>query len=318
MTDISRGDAMWAHLSASTLRSFAPEAFASFDAAIGAVSSAADPVLLELVRRRIGMLLGATLDDLPSLAVLSDAQLTALADWPTSTAFSAADRVSLGFAEQFIVDVAGTTDDDRAALGGALGSGTFGFVQALYVLDHGVRLVVVLRQLFGCEPIRPTPPARGSTLWTALETMMTAVVCLHALDPLTSELIRLRGAGAHNCRLCKSRRSIDAVVADADAIEQVGDFENSTIGEAQRAALRLTDAILWRPTTLPADVIANVREHFPPEPALEIVLDVVRNASNKIAVALGADQPRVATGVEFFDVTDVGEYRYGLPAPTAP
>ena len=37
------------------------------------------------------------------------------------------------------------------------------------------------------------------------------------------------------------------------------------------------------------------------------MLDVVRNAANKIAVALGADAPQVADGVEFFDVDANGE-----------
>ena len=38
----------------------------------------------------------------------------------------------------------------------------------------------------------------------------------------------------------------------------------------------------------------------------EIVLDVVRNAANKIAVAFGADAPKVSDGVEFFDVDATG------------
>jgi hypothetical protein len=37
------------------------------------------------------------------------------------------------------------------------------------------------------------------------------------------------------------------------------------------------------------------------------VLDVARNAANKIAVALAADGARVADGVEFFDLDGSGD-----------
>ena len=46
--------------------------------------------------------------------------------------------------------------------------------------------------------------------------------------------------------------------------------------------------------------------------ALEIVLDVARNAANKIAVTFGADQANVAEGVEYYDVDERGELVYGL------
>ena len=46
-----------------------------------------------------------------------------------------------------------------------------------------------------------------------------------------------------------------------------------------------------------------MREHLTDAQAVEVVLDVVRNAANKIAVALGADEPEVTEGVQLF-VTD--------------
>lgn len=41
-------------------------------------------------------------------------------------------------------------------------------------------------------------------------------------------------------------------------------------------------------------------EHFSAEQAVEITLDVMRNGTNKIAVALGGDAPRVTEGVELY------------------
>ena len=40
---------------------------------------------------------------------------------------------------------------------------------------------------------------------------------------------------------------------------------------------------------------------------VEIVLDLVRNAANKIAVSLGGDEAVVTDGVEFYDVDPSGE-----------
>jgi hypothetical protein len=41
-----------------------------------------------------------------------------------------------------------------------------------------------------------------------------------------------------------------------------------------------------------------VREHFSDNEAVELTLDVMRNASNMIAVSLGADAPWVEAGTE--------------------
>jgi hypothetical protein len=41
---------------------------------------------------------------------------------------------------------------------------------------------------------------------------------------------------------------------------------------------------------------------------------VSHNAANKIAVALGADDPVVADGIEYFEL-EAGRYRYGLVPP---
>ena len=45
---------------------------------------------------------------------------------------------------------------------------------------------------------------------------------------------------------------------------------------------------------------------------MELVLDVTRNALNKIAVALGADAAHVDEGIEIYDITADGGLVYGL------
>lgn len=69
----------------------------------------------------------------------------------------------------------------------------------------------------------------------------------------------------------------------------------------------------------PAGLAGRLRGSFSPDEALELVLDVVRNAANKIAVAFGADQPHVADGVEYYDIDPgSGDLVYGLPPVSPP
>jgi alkylhydroperoxidase family enzyme len=255
-------------------------------------------------------------DLLPAVVDLPAAPAAELASWPTSDAYSQAERTCLGFAEQFVIDVAGVRPEDRAALSAVLGSATFGFVQCLYVLDHGTRLLAVVQQLFGVDPLAPAAGQAAVELWPALERMMTAVARLRTVDPLTAELVRLRGARVHHCRLCSSRRRSAAAAVNSEVLDAVEPAAREDLTEAQRAALMLAEAILLEPAKVPPVVVDAVHRHLTPAQGLEIALLVAHNAANKIAVALGADDPTVREGVEYFEVTDAGDYRYGLPAPT--
>src|SRR5438477_5791845 len=124
------------------------------------------------------------------------------------------------------------------------------------------------------------------------------------LDPLTTELIRLRGATVHHCRLCRSRLSVRALDAAGDdsPFSAIEDFEHSVLSSRHKIALRLTDAVVTQPAQIDDQLVAQVHAAFTVGESTEIVLDVVRNAANKIAVSLGADAPQVADGVEFLDV----------------
>jgi hypothetical protein len=65
--------------------------------------------------------------------------------------------------------------------------------------------------------------------------------------------------------------------------------------------------LIWKPSGISADVAAGVREHFTEEEAFELTLDVMRNASNKIAVSLAADAPRVSEGTERYQIDADGQ-----------
>ena len=53
-----------------------------------------------------------------------------------------------------------------------------------------------------------------------------------------------------------------------------------------------------------------MRKHFTAEQARELTLDVMRNASNKIAVALEADAPRVEDGTERYVIDVDGQTQF--------
>ena len=53
-----------------------------------------------------------------------------------------------------------------------------------------------------------------------------------------------------------------------------------------------------------------MRAHFSADAAAEITLDVMRNAANKILVALNADAPKVEDGTERYRIMADGSIEY--------
>ena len=213
-----------------------------------------------------------------------------------------ADERVAAFAEQFGVDVTGVDDVLRAGLAEAAGDQLFAVVQQVYVDDFWPRLQAGLDALFGASSWPVRPPTRVDDLWPHLDAFMRAVARLSALDPALTELVRLRGARQHDCRLCRSRRSVEAIEAGADEtmFDAVDHHAVSGLSAAAKAALALTDAVIWTPFAVPAPVVDAVRGALTAAQAVEVLLDVTRNAANKIAVALAADAPEVVDGVQLF------------------
>jgi alkylhydroperoxidase family enzyme len=258
-------------------------------------------------------------DDLTRLVALSpgDGQLTALVrrvcaktlGLPPLPADADPDSndVVAEFAEQFSVDVSAIDGEQRSRLWKALGDSTFGTVVQMYVADFVPRVRAGLEALgvgddylgWVARPVAWDHNTDPSDL--VFNTFLPTVARLRQLDALTAEVVRLRGATQHNCRLCKSLRETTAL--DAGGTETLyGDierFEESTqLSARHKAALRYADALIWSPGSLGADVVTPVRDHFSDAEAVELTLDVMRNASNKVAVALGGDAPRVESGTE--------------------
>ena len=237
-------------------------------------------------------------------------RLVALAGAPVADADPAVQE----FAEQFRVDVSGITDDQRARLRDALGERTFGAVVQMFIADFTPRVRAGLDALGVALPASAVgQDSSGQPADALFNGFMPAVARLRSLDPVTSEVVRLRGAAQHNCRLCKSLRETTALDAGGSEslYEDIERFEESRLlSEAQKAALRYVDALIWTPEQIAPEVAAGVRRHFTDEQALELTLDVMRNAGNKIAVALAADAPRVAEGTERYLIDADGQTQY--------
>lgn len=213
-----------------------------------------------------------------------------------------ADPVVADFAEQFAVDVSGISTAQRDAFLAALGDQAFSVTALIFVADFVPRVLAGLRAL-------GLPGVPEPAVWDhdtdpvdlLLNRFAPTVGALRSLDAVTTEVVRLRGAVAHNCRLCRSLR--EGAALDAGGTEpmyaDIEHYDTSTLlDERHKAALRYVDEMIWTPSRIDADVAAGVRAHFTDDEATELTLDVMRNAANKIAVALAADAPRVADGTE--------------------
>jgi alkylhydroperoxidase family enzyme len=235
------------------------------------------------------------------------AETLGLPPLPTEVAATGDGSVVVDFAEQFSVDVSMIGDEQRSALWSALGDKTFGVVVQMYIADFvprvraGLELLGVGEQYLGWTHSRITWDHTTDPSDAVFNGFLPAVARMRDLDALTAEVVRLRGAAQHNCRLCKSLRETTAL--DAGGSESLyGDIEHfegsGLLTDGQKAALRYADALIWSPSRIDRGVAAGVRAHFSDVEAVELTFDVMRNASNKIAVALAGDAPRVEHGTE--------------------
>ena len=305
---------------------FAPEVDAVTTRLMANLWGTTEPEVLALVHLRIAQLLrnDAEFERVPKGAPqISSEKMAALSQWPTSPLFSDLERACLGFTEQFVMDVAGVSEELRDSVGEYLDPAELGgFVTALYLLDYGQRTEMAVGRLFpdagvalfaDAEVVRVAgSPPRGVSLQSDLDELLKATARLDSLDMVTTEVVRLRGARRHNCRICQSTRSVKALDAGADEamFDKIDRYEGSDLIESHKVALRLTDAIITQPSEIDPSLVAQVHEHFTPPQIVEIISDVMRNSCQKVAVALAVDDPHVTSGVELYAIADDGDVEF--------
>lgn len=306
---------------ADALSEFAPEAQTVLDglecAAWQAMADAARLELFDLASHVVAAQHGLPALARPPQFGVSPHAGTDASKWRSLHDLSDADRAALEYAEQVSFDVASTQPTQRNALFSEFGADALPFAQAIYVADLLPRARHALDVLFGPSTAPNDDGAAEGDVGHLVNELIRVVPALQAIDAVTTELVRLLGARWHQCRVCLSVRSHSAMVEGAnDAMfDAVADYGTSDFTEKQKAALAFAEAMIRSPACIDAAVAATLRDHLSDDACVELVLDITRNATNKVAVALGGDAPRVETGYEVYDVRPDGEIIYGLEAP---
>jgi AhpD family alkylhydroperoxidase len=260
-----------------------------------------DPGLLELVRVRVAQLIGnpAALrvrSPYADVTVVPESKLLALPGYPGSPLFSAAERDILAFTEQFLMDVGGTDATARAGLIEHFGAdGARELVSAIYVVEFTQRLQLIAARVLDDDAWSPAlvspRPARDASPADLLTAYQAAVIRGSTLDPMTTELIRLRCARTHRCRICQTLRLSDARAAgvDEEITAQIDFYERSDLPDRAKVALRVTDAFIIRPDLLSDTVAEQARMSFEPAELASLCLGITKWSTQKIHVALGTD-----------------------------
>ena len=113
------------------------------------------------------------------------------------------------------------------------------------------------------------------------------------LDPLLTEVVRLRCAEYHDCRICSSLRIADAVAEglDEEMRDEIRRYEDSNLDERFKVALRFVDAMIIDPRTLDGDLARDLRAHFTDTEIAEMSFNIMKWSFQKALVALRLEQP---------------------------
>ena len=147
-----------------------------------------------------------------------------------------------------------------------------------------------------------------------MSSFAAAAVRQSGVDPVVTEFVRLRCAQYHDCRLCASLRSQDALDRGLDeaAVAKVAQHATSDLDRAARAALRLADAIIIDPGGIEDELAVELRACFGDEQIAELCLDVVKWSKQKFLVALRLETPP-SSGLTVLSFDEQGEPRFDGP-----
>ena len=151
-------------------------------------------------------------------------------------------------------------------------------------LPNGDAVPALSERMLRATEQTPDPSSRAQRraaeyrpdLATAMGELHAAAVRLGDLDPQTSELVRLRCATWHNCRVCKSLRHVTGGkrVLDESTAAKVSAYEDSDLDDRQKVALRLADAYMTVPGHIDDGLSADIRRDFSDSQVTEMFNDV--------------------------------------------
>jgi alkylhydroperoxidase family enzyme len=156
------------------------------------------------------------------------------------------------------------------------------------------------------------PVGRDAELVSLLASYQDAVVRSSLLDTVTTELIRLRCARQHDCRICQTLRLSDAARDGLDDAmsDEIDFYETSSLSERHKVALRIVDAFIWRPSDIDDLLVSQAHANFSDDEISEILIDITKWSTQKIHVCLGTDGadrlPVNDRGVSYFSFDGEG------------
>jgi AhpD family alkylhydroperoxidase len=135
--------------------------------------------------------------------------------------------------------------------------------------------------------------SRGTPLDHAIAEFAAATVRASSLDPITTEMVRLRCAQYHDCRLCGTARMDTAVNEGLDEhmVANIAHYESSDLDLRSKVALRFTDAMIMWPGALDAELRESIRAQFTDEQIAELAFDIMKWSQQKALVALRLEAP---------------------------
>lgn len=140
------------------------------------------------------------------------------------------------------------------------------------------------------DELPPDHPTRRA-IDAATDALANAAVRADAVDPLVTEVVRLRCAQVHDCRRCGSLRSVEATRQGLDdaMADKIAVHETSDLDPALKVALRLCDAVILTPGRVEPTLRDDLRAHFSDEQIAELLFDVMKWSKQKMLVALRWD-----------------------------
>lgn len=169
------------------------------------------------------------------------------------------------------------------------------------------------RVLMSDGGVAPIAPQLGE----AIDSFAAAAVRANSVDPVTTELVRLRCAVYHDCRRCGLLRLEDARKegVDEEMAAKVASYESSDLPERVKVALRLTDAVIIDPASACDELAEQLHAHFTEAQIAELLLDIMKWSRQKELVALRLETPSWS-GTEALGFDDRGNPVFGAEART--
>lgn len=113
------------------------------------------------------------------------------------------------------------------------------------------------------------------------------------VDIVTRELVRIYSGRESHCRICRNFRLRVAIDRgfEESMVAHLDDPAAGDLAPHQQAALRLARDFLGEPRAFDAAARRELLEHFTPEQAAELVLDLVRYRPGSKLTVVAGDEP---------------------------